>query len=460
MATTIKVDNVQNTPGTNIINKCSVTTTIGAGAGDTINVCGATVNIGRCGGTVNLTSGATQSGFGRTGTVDWVTTPKVTGDSPVTGATGSGYFLNTTAGAITLNLPAGAAGSIVSLADYAATWQTNNVTVTPNGTDKIGAVNASVGLSTEGQSVTLVYVDSTQGWVNTMDSTSNIRASAFMVATGGTPSQCGDYEIRKFTGPGTFNVTATAACAADNAVDYLVVAGGAAGGYGDGGGGGAGGYRNSFSNPGAAGITVTASPYAITVGAGGPTPGGPAIGPSGSDSIFSTITSAGGGGGGIGAGCAGDGGSGGGASYNMPSGAGSGDTPAAPVLLGGPQGNDGGNGTGLAPRYGNAGGGGAAAAGACGTTSTGGDGGAGSANAIDGTPTYYAGGGGGSQGGSSGPPATLGDGGTGGGGDAGNTGRASTSGTVNTGGGGGGSGFSTAAGSGGSGIIILRYKFQ
>ena len=52
MASTIKVDNVQNTPGTNIINKCSVTTTIGAGAGETSNVCGTTVNIGRCGGTV------------------------------------------------------------------------------------------------------------------------------------------------------------------------------------------------------------------------------------------------------------------------------------------------------------------------------------------------------------------------------------------------------------------------
>ena len=71
MASTIKVDNVQNQPGTNIINKCSVTTTIGAGAGETVAVCAATVNLGRSGGTVNLTAGATQSGFGRTGTVDW-----------------------------------------------------------------------------------------------------------------------------------------------------------------------------------------------------------------------------------------------------------------------------------------------------------------------------------------------------------------------------------------------------
>ena len=163
MASTIKVDNVQNQPGTNIINKCSTTITIGASSD-----------------TVALASGASQTGFGRTGTVDWITTPKVTGDSPITGVTGKGYFLNTTAGTITLNLPAGAAGSIISMADYAATWQTNNVTVTPNGSEKIGGTNASVTLSTEGQSVTLVYVDSTQGWINTMDSTSNVRGNEFI----------------------------------------------------------------------------------------------------------------------------------------------------------------------------------------------------------------------------------------------------------------------------------------
>ena len=99
--------------------------------------CGTTLTLGASGDTVQLGSGASQTGFGRTGTVDWVTTPKVTGDSPVTAANGSGYFLNTTAGTITLNLPAGSAGSIVSLADYAETWDTYSVTVSPNGTDKI-----------------------------------------------------------------------------------------------------------------------------------------------------------------------------------------------------------------------------------------------------------------------------------------------------------------------------------
>ena len=104
--------------------------------GNLISQSGTTITLGASGDSIALASGATQTGFGRTGTVDWVTTPKVTGDSPVTAATGSGYFLNTTAGTITINLPAGAAGSIVSMADYAATWQTNNMTVVPNGTEK------------------------------------------------------------------------------------------------------------------------------------------------------------------------------------------------------------------------------------------------------------------------------------------------------------------------------------
>ena len=59
MTSTIKVDNIQNQCGANIINESSNTITIGA-SGDT----------------VSLASGASQSGFGRTGTVDWDTTKK------------------------------------------------------------------------------------------------------------------------------------------------------------------------------------------------------------------------------------------------------------------------------------------------------------------------------------------------------------------------------------------------
>ncbi len=192
--------------------------------------CGTTLTLGESGDTVTLGAGASQSGFGRTGTVDWDTTPKTATFSAVSG---DGFFCNTTAGAFTCNLPAGAAGAIVSLADYAGTWDSNALTVTPNGSDKIGGVNANVVLNTEGQSVTFVFVDSTQGWVNVQDSTSNERGANFITASGG--NSCGtdgNYKYHVFTGPGTFTVSSTSSNAANNVVDYLVVGGGGGGGAG------------------------------------------------------------------------------------------------------------------------------------------------------------------------------------------------------------------------------------
>src|SRR6056300_27946 len=218
MASTIKVNNIQNQCGANIINESANTITIGA-SGDTIS----------------LAAGASQTGFGRTGTVDWDTTAKT---ASFTAVSGNGYFVNTTSGAVTVTLPAGSAGDIVSLADYAATWQTNNVTVTPNGTDKIGSLNENATLDTEGQSVTFVFVDSTQDWINTMDSTSNVRGNPpFISATGGTITCCGDFKIHTFTGPGTFTVTNAGLPTGSSTVDYLVVAGGGGGGASGGGGG-------------------------------------------------------------------------------------------------------------------------------------------------------------------------------------------------------------------------------
>ena len=60
--------------------------------------CGTTLTLGESGDTVTLGSGASQSGFGRTGTVDWITTVQTSG---FTAANGKGYFVNTTSGAIT-----------------------------------------------------------------------------------------------------------------------------------------------------------------------------------------------------------------------------------------------------------------------------------------------------------------------------------------------------------------------
>ena len=216
------------------------------------SACG-TVTLGDSGDTFTIPSGATitnagtASGFGATGETSWDTTVKTTGT--FTATAGVGYFLNTTGGIITVNLPVGAAGSSVALADYAATWQTNNVTVAANGTEKIGGVDADITLSTEGQSVTFVYIDGTQGWVNVLDSTSNVRGASFVTATGGTPCSgaivCTNYKVHTFTGPGTFCVSCAGGPSGSNTVDYLVVAGGGGGSTGAGanGGGVAGGYR-------------------------------------------------------------------------------------------------------------------------------------------------------------------------------------------------------------------------
>ena len=72
------------------------------------NRTGSTLTLGKCGSSVNLATGASQSGFGRTGTVDWCTTAKT---SPFTAVSGDGFFVNTTGGAITVTLPSSPSGS-------------------------------------------------------------------------------------------------------------------------------------------------------------------------------------------------------------------------------------------------------------------------------------------------------------------------------------------------------------
>jgi hypothetical protein len=464
MTSIIKVNNLQNQCGANTINKCGTAITVGA-SGDT----------------VTLAAGASQSGFGQTySAVSWDTTPKT---GLFTAVSGVGYFCNTTSAPFTVTLPAGTAGDIVAFADYAATWQTNAVTVAPNGTDKIGSVNENAILSTEGQSVTFVFVDSTQGWINTMDSTSNVRASAFIIATGGSEVIVGDFKTHIFTGPGSFCVSAISPTPACNAINYIVVGGGATGGTGRGGGGGAGGFRMFSSAPGSnsplnapAGLPVSVQSYPIVIGGGGaaiPFCGSKLVGNPGNNSSFSSITSAGGGGGGSGPAAplpgARAGGSGGGGSFNVPGDTGgAGNTP--PVSP--PQGNNGSLSCSAAPssppdRHGG-GGGGAGAAGGPGAPENGGDGSyiaepfVGPTAPSYGTPgpvgstRYFSGGGGGGFESSGG-----GAGGAGGGATGTNT-SSSTAATINTGGGGGAIGEQpgTVAGGGGSGIVLIRYKFQ
>jgi len=438
-----------------ITQQSGTTLTAGGGASKTVVVDGSAVTLGRCGGTVALASGATQTGFGRTVTVDCQTTPKT---ATFTAVSGEGYFCNTSGGAFTVNLPAGSSGAIVSVADYTRTFQTNALTVSPNGSEKIGGVAAGATLNVEGQSATFVYVDGTEGWINVQETSNSVEGRTitnYVIASGGSESTCGDYKIHTFTGPGTFQVTNEGTPSGSNTLDYLVIAGGGAGGRNYSAGGGAGGYRESSGTAsgsysisplgsGVAALPASFQSYPIVVGAGGT--GAPVCAPtSGSPSVFSSITSTGGGRAGanfsptpvafVGA----TGGSGGGSRCANAGGAGN-TPPVSP-----PQGNPGG--AGASPGYAG-GGGGATAAGTAGTNLVGGNGGAGATSSITGSPVGRAGGGAGRGNATGGNP-----GGSGGGAVPGGAGSTNT-------GGGGAAAQTCAGGNGGSGIIVIRYKFQ
>jgi len=337
-----------------------------------------------------------------------------------TAVAGRGYPLNTTSAAFTVTLPASpSVGDTIILVDYAGTFATNGITLSPNG-NKIESGTGTKKLETNREAVTLTYVDSTQGWISTSG------------ANEGTQS----------IDPNAYSI------------DFLVIAGGGGGGT-LGGGGGAGGYRTSTQT-----VTVGTA-ITVTVGDGGSGSTGSlydssGFGVTGSNSSISgsgltTITSAGGGGGGRYSQTGLTGGSGGGNGSEKTTAAAVGNTPSTSPS----QGNDGGSASTSAPNYGSGGGGGASAVGGTGTSTNGGNGGNGSVSSISGSSvTRAGGGGGGSQSGG-----TAGSGGSGGGGAGTPDNSTATSGTANTGSGGGGGGYTSApgglGGAGGKGVVIL-----
>jgi hypothetical protein len=353
--------------------------------------------------------------------IAWQSSVKTSG---FTATAGEGYFCNTTSAGFTVTLPATpTAGQQIALVDYAGTFDTNALTISPNG-NKIEGVTDNLILSGEREGATLVYIDSTQGWL----------------ATSG------------------INEGTDALSSAPYSIDFLVVAGGGGGGSDEGGGGGgAGGYRTSTQTVNSATVIT------VTVGDGG------VGGVDGANDIFvststsgsnssisgsglSTITSAGGGRGGNGLpGAPTTGGSGGGGGSESSQSGSAGNTPSTSPS----QGNSGGNGV---SNYGGAGGGGATASGANAPDgNNGGVGGAGTASSITGSSITRAGGGGGGT--SQSGPGSAGAGGAGGGGSGTRNGNG-VAGTANTGGGGGGSGRTTgvtnnSGGAGGKGVVIL-----
>jgi hypothetical protein len=296
----------------------------------------------------------------------------------------------------------------------------------------------------------------------TLYGVANVPAAGNAKATGGIITYDDTYVYHAFPWSGTFTPLTSLS------VDYLVVAGGGSGGnstrFGGAGGGGGGGVRCTVGATGGGGtlesaLSLTATAYTVTVGAGGAgATGAPldgtqsrASGTAGSNSVFATITSTGGGGGGGREDAGVTGGSGGGGGASNGSGA-AGARTASPV-----QGFAGGTGNGTATTNDRAGGGGGggSVAGTNAGTGTGGNGGNGVTTSISGTSTVYAGGGGGNRGAVN---SNHGSGGTGGGTAGSYDGSSAAS--ANTGGGSGAAGGvtgGTGSGNGGSGIVIVRY---
>ena len=284
-----------------------------------------------------------------TGAVDSGTDWQSVQTASFTAVAGKGYPVNTTSGAITITLPASpSVGDFIQVVDYAGTFQTNALTFTASGSDKIEGESLNFMINSQRAGATVTYVDATQGWV----ATSRVTAEGIKLAT--------------------------------YSVETLVVAGGGGGGENYDGGGGAGGllYYGSETpkTPNGSAFDLTASKvYTVTIGAGG------AKLNNGTNTEFSgfnisTQLAIGGGHGQHSAG-----GSGGGRGHG--GGAGAAGTTG--------QGSAGGSGVYCAPGYPSGGGGGAGGAG--GNSSgcqTPGVGGAGLDYSITGTSTNYAAGGG------------------------------------------------------------------
>jgi hypothetical protein len=294
-----------------------------------------------------------------------------------------------------------------------------------------------------------------------------IKAGTPKAVGGDTVTTDGTYWYHAFKNSGTLDIQSQTAISAD----ILVVAGGGGGGANNGAGGGGGGVVGLTSSS-----LLPGTSYTATIGAGGgPSLGNDLRGINGGHSQFGNLTAAvgGGGGGSYSVLTPGNGGSGGGGGANAEGGSSVGGSPTSNQGFAGGNGQAAGN-----PNHSGGGGGGAGAAGA--NASAGSHGGAGATfntsvggtagpyafiNAM-GTATglgqlsssnyYFAGGGGGAKSNTAGGNGGLGGGGNGGGA------TVQSAGTANTGGGGGGNpnqgtGATTPAKAGGSGVIIVRY---
>ena len=205
--------------------------------------------------------------------IDAVSTSKVSGTLP---AINANAVTNLNAANLVGSMPAIDGSNLTGISSF--TKNANDPAANTNPAGGVGTIWAN---TTSGE--LYVLTDATTDanvWTNVGGGTGNIPVLVSL-ASGGTLTTDGDYNVH------TFNTSSTITFSvADVPVDYLVIAGGGGAGGKGGGGAGAGGYRTATN------FSVSAQAYTITVGAGGSGGSTNSGFANGSDSTFSSITSA------------------------------------------------------------------------------------------------------------------------------------------------------------------------
>ena len=91
--------------------------------------------------------------------------------STMTAVAGNGYPIDTSSNACTITLPASASlGDQIIFTDYARNWGTNGIELDSNGLNYQGDDDSyDVEYTTDGLALHITYMDSTKGWVPTLD---------------------------------------------------------------------------------------------------------------------------------------------------------------------------------------------------------------------------------------------------------------------------------------------------
>ena len=110
------------------------------------------------------TTGGVLSWVDNSGGTSW---QAVETGATMTAVAGNGYFIDTTSNACNATMPSGSLGDEVTYVDYAATFDTNNLTVTPASGEKIqgASADATLTVAIERAGFTLVYSGASQGWL-------------------------------------------------------------------------------------------------------------------------------------------------------------------------------------------------------------------------------------------------------------------------------------------------------